>query len=89
MLFVRPCRIIETAFCLLGHQCCPRPLCVAIRKPVISVVSVPVRGGSELEVTVEILTLVALVHRRLPGQREPAAERRAFLTQMHSARGEM
>ena len=44
----------------------------------ISVVSVPVRGGSELEVTVEILTLVALVHRRLPGQREPAAERGPF-----------
>ena len=47
MLFVRLCRIIETAFCLLGHQCCPRPLRVA-------------KG------TVEILTLVALVHRRLP-----------------------
>jgi hypothetical protein len=30
------------------------------------VVSVPVRGGSELEFTLEILTLVALVHRRLP-----------------------
>jgi len=66
MLFVRLCRIIETAFCLLGHPFCPRPLRVAIRKPVISVVSVPVRGGSELEGTVEILTLAALVHRRLP-----------------------
>jgi hypothetical protein len=39
---------------------------MAIRKPVISVVSVRVRGGSELEGTVEILTLVALVHRRSP-----------------------
>ena len=66
MRFVRLCSVIETAFCLLGHQCRPRPLRVAIRKPVISVVSVPVRDGSELEVTVEILTLVALVHRRLP-----------------------
>jgi hypothetical protein len=78
MRFVRLCSVIETAFCLLGHQCRPRPLRVAIRKPVISVVSVPVRGGSELEVTVEILTLVALVHRRLPAQREPAAERGLF-----------
>jgi hypothetical protein len=73
MFVVRLFRSIEPAFRLLGHLRCPRPLHMAIRKPVISVVSVPVRSGSKLEVTIEMLTLVALVHLHLPGQREPAA----------------
>jgi hypothetical protein len=40
------------------------------------VVSVPVHSGSKLEVTVEILTLVAVNHLRLPDQSEPGASRR-------------
>jgi hypothetical protein len=52
------------------------------------VVSVPVRGGSELEVTVEILTLVALVHLRLPVSVSLPLSA-GFLTKMHSDRGAM
>ena len=76
MFFMRLFRRIEPAFRLLGHERCPRPLHMAIRKPVISVVSVPVHSGSKLEVTVEILTLVAVNHLRLPDQSEPGASRR-------------
>jgi len=75
MFFMRLFCTIEPAFRLLGHERCPRPLHMAIRKPVISVVSVPVHSGSKLEVTVEILTLVAVNHLRLP-HREPDASRR-------------